>query len=292
MQPGITKERVMGREKIYIEHKGKKQTLAAWAAEIGTPIDRIMARYYRDEPVEKILAPDRFSGMGFMFRGSLTPLQKIAKVIGLSESAVRKRLRRGETADEIEACPESTGVFRKPVPERVLDLEIPEYDEAAEALVQAAHEEGLWAEAQSVSRKMQYLDPFEGVPYEHDEVAQTLVRAANKRPSPGLTLSEIGLKMRMSRERVRQIETDAIRHIRRLVSMPAHVRKRLGLPSDADIRAMLQMVDETRKERLYPDTFNSAQESRDTYRAALKAVPGAMRQPAANTQAAEKRKTA
>lgn len=92
-------------------------------------------------------------------------------------------------------------------------------------------------------------------PWREDKYAQKLVE---EHPY-GMTLDEIGRELGVSRERVRQIENEALRKLRFVLrlrqTMYGHLADTLNLPTAEQIRDALQWLTETRDRQtvVYPE---------------------------------------
>jgi hypothetical protein len=158
-------------------------------------------------------------------------IQDWAEETGIPYTTLRTRYDRGMRGAKLFApvgslakfpAAEATGVHAKPSPYEAADVD----PELLDELCQLAAENGSRLTRDQIHDKLRKRDPFDSkvkrdhsghweasdsdIRYEDDEVAQVMIDLAKKR-GKDLTLEEIGWKMRMSRERVRQIEVQALK---------------------------------------------------------------------------------
>jgi len=174
----------MGQPKTIYTYDDKTLSIKDWAEETGIPYTTLRTRWDR----------------GLRGKNLFAPVGSLARF----------------------PAAEASGVHAKPGPYELGDVE----PELLDELHQLAQENGFRLTRDKIAEKLRKRDPFDSkvkrdhsghwtpsegdIRYEDDEVAQTMVSIARKRGKE-LTLEEIGFKMRMSRERVRQIEVQAIR---------------------------------------------------------------------------------
>ena len=87
-----------------LTHRGKSQTVAEWAREIGLPATTLYARLNKGIPVDEALsmtlqmpgAPPRL----LTHNGECHPLKVWARLLGMKPTTIRERLKRGWTVEK------------------------------------------------------------------------------------------------------------------------------------------------------------------------------------------------